>query len=127
MNMKNLFFKIFAFVVCFFALANSSMQAQQRTKIKDGVYLVSYGNTFVVEDDINQRSIQLRVDRKQDNSGRPVYDILCGNKLTKAIAQTALKGAIRYALVQTGVAAWVTPYATTIAGLAYDAVCEYYK
>lgn len=110
--------------------------AQKRTKISDGVYLVSYGNTAVIEDDNNQRSISIEVQKKEDNSGRIVYDIFCGNKYTKGIIKTALKGAISSALVAAGsaisggsgavLAGTISAYANSIASNIYDDVCAYY-
>ncbi len=123
--MKKYILVVIAFIVCFFSVTN--VFAQTRTKIREGVYLVSYGNTFVIEDDVNQRSVQLQVEQKQDKSGRPVYDVLCGNKVIKEIAKTALKGAISSVLASSGVAAWVIPFAATVANLAYDSICNYYK
>lgn len=123
--MKKYFLVAIALIACLLSATNIS--AQTRTKVKDGVYLVSYGNTFVIEDEVNQRSVQFQIEQKQDKSGRPVYDVLCGNKVTKEIAKTALKGAISSVLAYSGVASWVIPFANTVAGLAYDSICDYYK
>lgn len=123
--MKKYILVAIAFIACLFSITN--VAAQTRTKVKEGVYLVSYGDTFVIEDEVNQRSVQFQVEQKQDESGRPVYDILCGNKVTKEIVKTALKGAISSVLVSSGVASWVIPFANTVAGLAYDSICDYYK
>ena len=48
------------FVLAFLGLSITS-NAQTKTKIVDGVYLVRYGDTAVVEDDINQRTWNLSV------------------------------------------------------------------
>lgn len=110
--------------------------AQTRTKISDGVYLVRYGNTAVIEDENSQRSISLSVEKHEDNYGQIVYDIFCGNKYTKGIAKTALKGAIAAALTSAGSAlggpggatlgATISAYANSIASNIYDDVCSYY-
>lgn len=118
----------------------NNADAQKRAKIKDGVYLVSYGNTFVIEDDNAQQSkplVNLSVKRREDNSGRPIYDILCGNKYTKDIAKTSLKltlsSVITSAATTIGgvggaaVGGIISTYATSIASNIYDDVCNYYK
>lgn len=110
--------------------------AQKRTKLSNGVYLVTYGNTAVIEDDNNQRSISIEVQKREDNSGRVVYDIFCGNKYTKGIIKTALQGAISSILIKAGsaisgesgavLARTISDYANSIASNFYDDVCAYY-
>lgn len=134
--------KIFGVIIAIFALLMipNNADAQKRTKIKDGVYLVSYGNTFVIEDDNSQQSkplVNLSVKRHEDKSGRPIYDILCGNKYTKDIAKTSLKltlsSVITSAATTIGgvggaaVGGIISTYATSIASNIYDDVCNYYK
>ncbi|MBR2168666.1 MAG: hypothetical protein IJ920_10240 [Paludibacteraceae bacterium] len=111
------------------------VSAQQRTKIIDGVYLVRYGNTAVVEDDINQMTWNLSVtaEAKTDNMGRKVgeyvYTFACGNKYTKGLTKFALKGAIVTTLTSAtvGAGAITADVAATIALIYYDDVCDYYK
>lgn len=110
-------------------------QAQQRTKIVEGVYLVRYGNTAVVEDDINQRTWNLSVtaEEKKDDLGRKVgeyvYTFACANKYTKGLTKYALKGVIVSTLTSAtvGVGAITADVAATIALIYYDDVCDYYK
>lgn len=119
-----------------FMIPNTA-NAQKKTKIADGVYLVTYGKTAVIEDDNTQQSISLSVDKREDSSGRPVYDILCGNKYTKGLAKTALKAGITSALSAAGAAlggpggaalgATISAYVNSIASNIYDDVCDYYK
>ena len=120
-----------------FFLVPSNANAQRRTKISDGVYIVNYANTWTIEDDNTQQSISLSVDKREDRSGRPVYDILCGNKYTKGVAKTALKGGITSALSAAGAAlggpggatlgAVISTYVNSIDSNIYDDVCDYYK
>ena len=66
-----------------------------------------------------------------------MYDILCGNKYTKGVAKTALKGGITSALSAAGAAlggpgdaklgAIISTYVNSIASNIYDDVCDYYK
>jgi len=122
------------FVLALFGFSNTSV-AQTKTKIVDGVYLVRYGNTAVVEDDINQRTWNLSVTatEKKDSQGRStgeiIYDLACGNKYTKNLTKWTLQTAIA-----TSITAVAGPYsvavagaATTIAGTFYEDVCEYYR
>ena len=122
------------FVLAVFGFSNTAL-SQTRTKIVDGVYLVRYGNTAVVEDDINQMTWNLSVtaQEKKDSQGRStgelIYELACGNKYTKNLTKFALAGAIT-----TGLTAEAGPYgavtagvATTIANTYYEDVCEYYR
>lgn len=116
-------------------IAIPSLQAQQRTKIIDGVYLVRYGNTAVVEDDINQMTWNLSVtaEEKTDDIGRKlgeyVYTFACANMYTKGLTKFALKGAIVSTLTSAtvGAGAITADIAATMALIYYDDVCEYYK
>ena len=78
-------------IIVAFLLTLPFVQAQERTKIVEGVYLVRYGNTAVVEDDINQITWTLSVtaEQKTDNTGRKlgeyVYTFACANKYTKGL------------------------------------------
>ena len=111
------------------------LSAQQRTKIVDGVYLVRYGNTAVVEDDVNQRTWNLSVtaEVKTDNTGRKlgeyVYNFACANKYTKGLTKFALKGAIVSTLTSAtvGFGAITADVAAAMALIYYDDVCDYYK
>lgn len=122
-------------IIAAFMLALPFVQAQQRTKIIDGVYLVRYGNTAVVEDDINKMTWNLSVtaEEKTDNMGRKlgeyVYTFACANKYTKGLTKFALKGAIVSTLTSATVGAGVitADIAATMALIYYDDVCEYYK
>lgn len=104
--------------------------AQTKTKISDGVYLVRYGNTAVIEDEKNQRSISIEVTQevKDRQTGEKVYNVVCG-KWTKRVAKFALKTAvtegIRAAAVSHG-ASLIISSAATAAEWIYDDVCEYY-
>ena len=116
-------------------IAIPSMSAQQRTKIIDGVYLVRYGNTAVVEDDINHMTWNLSVtaEEKKDDMGRKlgeyVYTFACANKYTKGLTKFALRGAIVSTLTSAtvGVGAITADVAATMALIYYDDVCDYYK
>lgn len=107
-------------------ITSVSVWAQQRTKIAEGVTLVRYGNTAVVEDDINQTTWSLSVERDKNKAGEWVYNIACGNRYTKAVAKFAVSAAIKTLLIQTGVGSTVSGAAATIAMVFYDDVCDYF-
>lgn len=125
----------FLLVLAAVLIAIPSLLAQQRTKIVDGVYLVRYGNTAVVEDDINQMTWNMSVtpEEKTDNMGHKlgeyVYNFACANKYTKGLTKFALKGVIVSTLTSAtvGVGAITADVAATMALIYYDDVCEYYK
>ncbi|MBQ8939120.1 MAG: hypothetical protein IJ047_02725 [Paludibacteraceae bacterium] len=116
----------------------------ERYRIGDGLTLVTYGNTAVIEDDNTQQSISLSIERREDSNGRPVYDLFCGNKYTKGIMKTSLQVAISSIITSAAasvgasggpagaaagasIGATISKYANNIASNIYDDVCDYYK
>ena len=130
--MKNIGFVVLIFLSL--SLIGGKAFAQQKTKIVDGVYLIRYGNTAVVEDDINQKTwnLSVKAEEKKDSQGRStgeiIYELACGNNYTKNLTKYALSGAIVASL--TAVAgpygAVTAGVATTIANTFYEDVCKYY-
>lgn len=118
--------KRFLIVLLVFCVTIGSAFAQQRTKIAEGITLVRYGNTAVIEDDIHQKTWKLSVEREKNKVGEWVYNVACGNKYTKAVAKFAVERAIKALLVQTGVGASVSNVAARIATTFYDDVCDYF-
>lgn len=106
--------------------ASTTVNAQQRTKIADGYYLVSYGNVQVIEDDNRGMSIEVKVEKAgKTTSGEQLYNVLCKNQTIKAVAKGGLSAAIKSALTAAGVPipSWVIGPAVSYI---YDAVCNYY-
>ena len=118
--------KRFLIALLFLCVAIGSVFAQQRTKIAEGITLVRYGNTAVIEDDIHQKTWKLSVEREKNKVGEWVYNVACGNQYTKAVAKFAVERAIKALLVQTGVGASVSNVAARIATTFYDDVCDYF-
>lgn len=123
-------------------------QAQERQKITDGVYMVSYGNTTVIEDDIHGQTLQLEVVKSPkgtNSAGQQLYDFVCGNKVTKDLTKTTMKRLITMALTSLGtkigasaaglpggtagaaIGAIASEYANVIASHVYDYACEYFN
>ncbi|MDR1553092.1 MAG: hypothetical protein LBS69_06490 [Prevotellaceae bacterium] len=111
-------------LVGFFGISNS-VSAQQRTKIADGIYLVSYGSSFGIENDNTKQCINLSVEQKKKKDGSVVYDILCGNKYTKGLVKTGLAYGITAALTAYG-QPWLSPFVGAVANNIYDDVCDYF-
>lgn len=127
--MKKLTLILIAIIACVAYTTNT--YAQSRQKIKDGVYLVSYGNTAVIEDDKNQRSISIQVikDINTQNSRQQTYNVVCG-KWSKRVVKDGLKAAIAAGIKAAAVtegASLIINAAATAAMYVYDDVCEYYK
>ena len=122
--------------------------SQERQKISDGVYMVTYGNTTVIEDDIHQQTLQLQVVKSpkgKNSAGQQLYDFVCGNKVTKDLTKTTMKRLITTALTSLGtkigassaglaggaagaaIGAIVADYANVIASNLYDSACEYFN
>lgn len=104
--------------------------AQRKTKIQDGISIVDYGGRYVIEDDINQRSISIEIsqERIDDRNNEKMYKIVCG-KWTKRIVKTGLNYAIKEGVKQaatSGGSTLIVSAAGTIAQWIYDDACEYW-
>lgn len=109
-------------IICFGICAN----AQTRTKIADGLTLVRYGNTSVIEDSKNQQTWNLSVTRERKSTGEWVYYVACGNNYSKNTLKYGLSTAIAGAVAYTGIAAVYAGAAGTLAATFYDDVCKYF-
>lgn len=115
------------FSIMFLCFANSATgNAQKRTKIADGYYLVNYGATQVIEDENRQMTVQVKVEKAgRDSYGQQLYNVMCKNQLVKGVAKAGLSKAIQSALTAAGVPipSWVIgPTVNYI----YEAICDYY-
>lgn len=104
---------------------------QNRIKIKDGLYLATYGNSVIIEDDINQRSISLSITKEvQDyQTGKATYEVVCG-KWSKRVVKDGLKLAIASGIAAakvSGGTSLMISAAGTLANYIYDDVCAYYE
>lgn len=109
----------------------STVSAQNRVKIKDGLYLVTYGSSVVIEDDINQRSISVSVTKEADNyqTGKATYEVVCG-KWSKRVVKDSLKAAIASGIAASGASggtSLIISAAGTLANYIYDDVCQHYE
>lgn len=124
MKMMKRILLIFALFVAF------ASGAQQRIKVSDGLYLVSYGNTAVIEDDINQQSISIEVaqDGIDRATGEKVYNVVCG-KWTKRVVKDGVNAAVAAGIAAAGAtkgASLIVSGAVKLAGYIYEDVCDYY-
>lgn len=113
-------------VMCVLFANTAIGNAQQRTKIADGYYLVNYGGTQVIEDDNRQMCVEVKVQKAvKDSYGQQLYNVMCKNQLVKDVAKEGLSAAIKSALTAAGVPipGWVIGRAVSYI---YDAVCNYY-
>lgn len=125
MKFMKIFMKrlIFLLLACL-SMMNIDLFAQNRTKVADGVYLATYGNVTVIENDNTQQSVQIKV-VKSDS----MYDILCGNTVVKTVAKVGLVEGITFAVQSyTLIPKWVTKTIVgDIVNKIYDGVCDYYR
>ena len=126
-KMKKLLSVIVALISVTFA---TNVSAQTRLKIQEGLYLVSYGNTVVIEDDINQRTVSMSVAQVQidERTGQKIYEVTCG-KRTKRTVKDGLKLTIAAGIAASGASggtSLIVSAAATLATYIYDDVCEYY-
>lgn len=124
--------RIALFILCVlgFSLMNGNLFAQEKTKIQEGLYIVNYGGKYVIEDDVNQRSISIEIsqERIDDRNNEKMYKIVCG-KWTKRIVKTGLTYAIKEGIKQaaaSGGSTLIVSAAGTIAQWIYDDACEYW-
>lgn len=104
--------------------------AQTRVEVSPGLYLVSYGNTAVIEDDVNQQTISIEVaqDGIDRATGEKVYNVVCG-RWTKRVVKDGLKAAIDAGVVAAGAtkgASLIVSEAARLAGYFYDDLCDYF-
>ena len=104
--------------------------AQTRTKINDDVYLVRYGNTTVIEDDKNQRSVSMEISQEiiDRKTNEKIYTVVCG-KWTKRVVKDGLNMAIAAGIAAAGTTAGssaIVSAASTAALYIYEDACEYY-
>lgn len=117
--MKKIIFALIAFLGISIA-AN----AQQRVSVGNGVFIATYGNVTVIENDNTQQTIRIKVAKKSDT----LYDILCGDTVVKQVAKEGIKEAIAYVVqTYTTIPRWITKAAIGhIVNKSYDSVCNYY-
>lgn len=120
--------KIILLTIALFAIIAAN--AQDKIKIKEGLYLVSYGNTAVIEDDENQRTISISVTKeiKDYQTGEATYNVVCG-KWAKRVVKDGLKAAIAGGIAASGASGGTSimiSAAATLANYIYDDACEYY-
>lgn len=125
MDMKRFFLIISAILV-----VTISANSQERIKVMDGLYLATYGNTTVIEDEINQRTISMDVaqDGIDQKNGEKMYKVVCG-QWTKRVAKFGLKAAVAAGIKAAGLSAGASLAVSAAAELAswiYDDTCERY-
>lgn len=112
-----------------FLFIEGNSSAQTRTKISEGLYLVDYAGTYVIEDEVNQRSISIQITEeiKDRNTDEKIYKVVCG-KWSKRVVKDGLKAAIAggiAASVTSGGTSAMISAAATFAMYIYDDYCEY--
>lgn len=111
---------LFAVVFC-----SQSVLAQQRTEIAKGVFIVSYGNVTVIENDNTQQTVRIKVQKKDDS----LYDIICGDTIVKTVAKAGLRKGIAYAIQSyTTIPKWITePVVGVVVETVYEGACNYFR
>ena len=114
-------------LMCLLFLGTLEGNAQQRTKIADGYYIVNYGNVSVIEDDNRQMSFEIKVeDAGTNNLGEKVYNVFCKNGVVKMVTKWGLKQAIHKYNIAAGVP--IPSGAVEIAvEIAYEGACYYFS
>lgn len=117
--------KILVIIMAIIAMVcTQSISAQNRTEITPGVYITTYGNVSVIENDNTQQSVLIKV-VESDN----LYDIMCGNTVVKTVTKMALREGIT-SVIQgyTMIPKWLTRAAVGyVVDKVYDGVCEQFR
>lgn len=119
----------FSFLLSLFIINNTF--AQQRTKISEGVYVVSYGDTYVIEDDINQISVNMKIQQEKidDRNNEIMYNVICGKwsrRVTSFALGEAIKEGVKYA-VPTGGTSLIPAAAAAVSKWIYEDACNYWE
>lgn len=123
--------KILLMLVAVICLGGFAANAQSRTKLYNGVYLVNYGGgTYGIEDDNTQQCISLSVaqagiDRRNNQMA---YRVVCGS-FTRTVVKAGLKEAIKAGVKAAGVtqgASLIVSAASFAADKVYDGLCDYW-
>lgn len=136
-RMRKSLFILVSLFICASAFA-------ERYSFGNGITLITYGNTAVIEDDNTQQSISLSIEKREDSYGQSVYDILCGNQYTKGVTKQLIKDVLSVAIpaateaigtsstfgaasgVGASIGVAITPYINSIVSNIYDDACEYF-
>lgn len=98
------------------------MQANNKTELDSGIYLVQYGDTYVIENDNTRQTVKIRVVKSAT-----LYDVFCGDTLFRSVAKAGLQATIEGAITAaTGSpSGWLSgAIAADAAGRIYDWVCR---
>lgn len=118
--------KVLSLMIALIAIicCTEPVSAQNKIKVADGVYLVTYGNVTVIENDKTQQSVQIKV-VKSDS----MYDILCGDTVVKTVAKASLTEGITFVIQSyTLIPRWVSRAVVGhIVNKVYEGVCDYYR
>ena len=114
--------------LCLLMIGNPSF-TQTKTKISEGLYLVDYAGTYVIEDEVNQHSISITITEEIKNrqTDEKIYKVVCG-KWTKRTVKDGLDYAIQagiIAAVPTKGTSLIVSAAAKLAKYIYDDYCEY--
>lgn len=123
--------KITILVCILTSLLMNDALAQQRKKICEGVYIVTYGSTYVIEDDVNQISVNMRIaqERIDDHNNETMYNVICGKwsrRVTSVALGKAIEEGVKYA-IPTGGTSLIPAAASAIAKWIYEDACDYWK
>lgn len=113
----------------------SSAFAEEKSYKNGQITAYLSGDRVEIVDNTNNVCIIVTATTHKNSAGQVLYDLACGNKYTKNITKLGLKAAIATVITTaassvgpTGTAAGaaISAVATTIAGDAYDDMCNYF-
>lgn len=104
-----------------------NVSAQQRFKLTSDVTLVSYGNTFWLEDDKNQMSISISVAQEviDHRNNQIAYNVVCEGS-SKTVAKWTVKKVVETFIRVKGGTKEIASAAGMASNIVYDELCEYW-
>lgn len=107
----------------------STTASAYETQYGNGQVTAKYSeNKVEIVDNVKNVCIVVTVEKKKNNFGEIVYDVVCGpNKFAHGLNKTALKKIIESNIesVSEDYGSLISPFAGYIAGELYDRVCGY--
>lgn len=119
--------KFILMFVAIFCLGNFVTNAQQRTKVYDGVYIVNYGGgVYGIEDDNTKQCISISIAQEyiDRSNNQMMYKVVCG-KWTKRVVKLGIAAAAEYVIIQSaGAGTKIAKAAKYAAQWAYEDFCD---
>lgn len=118
--------KFILMLIAIFCLGNFATNAQQRTELYDGVYIVNYGGgVYGIEDDNTKQCISISIAQEYIDraNNQMMYKVVCG-KWSQRVVKLGIKAAAKYVITKSaGSGTKIAKAAEYAAQWAYEDFC----